>query len=451
MIKNIKKWGYMAGAAALAALCITGCGSSTSAESGNSESNTVKEAASQASDPNAITLRFAWWGGESRHNATLKAIEKYEELHPDIKIEPEYGGFDGYQQKLITQLSGQSAADIVTVDQPWLPDINKQGDLLMDLGSMKEIDTTQFSENLLKNCLEFDGKILGIPAGVNTNVLLYNKTVFDEKGIDVSGKTTWDDITSLGAKLHEEDPNFYLLNVEQTNINLMLQSFLQQKTGQYIFDNDYKRTFTEEQLLEGFNMVVDWLDKGVIEPVESSNIYLNRWYENPKWVDGSLGMCQLWLSSASTLTVDGTIQVGVAPMIRGNDEKGTGIMVRPSMIYSIPTSCAHPKEAAEFINWLLNDPEAVKIQGDVRGVPASEIAREILLEEGVLAEDSSKVINNAMEEGAMAIPNLPTGEMEQLWLDVIQEVEYKTVTPEEGAKKLIEDFDALLEDLKNKQ
>ena len=56
-----------------------------------------------------------------------------------------------------------------------------------------------------------------------------------------------------------------------------------------------------------------------------------------------------------------------------------------------------------------------------------------------------------MEEGAMAIPNLPTGEMEQLWLDVIQEVEYKTVTPEEGAKKLIEDFDALLEDLKNKQ
>lgn len=448
-MKKLSKWGCVATAAIVAALSITGCGAGGSSENG--KENAASENTSQENSADGITLRFAWWGGESRHNATLEAIKRYEELHPGITIEPEYGGFDGYQQKLITQLSGQSAADIVTIDQPWLPDINKQGDLLVDLNTMEEIDTTQFSEDLLKNCLEFDGKLLGVPAGANTNVLLYNKDVFAEKGIDVTGKTTWDDITAMGAKLHEEDPNFYLLNVEQTNINLMLQSFLQQKTGQYIFDNDYQRTFTEDQLLEGFQMVSEWLDKGVIEPVEASNIYLNRWYENPKWVDGSLGMCQLWLSSASTLTVDGTINVGVAPMIRGNDEKGTGIMVRPSMIYAIPKSCSHPKEAAEFINWLLNDTEAVEIQGDVRGVPASKIARDTLLDAGVLSADSNQVIDDAMEEGAMVIPNLPTGEMEQLWLDVIQEVEYKTVTPEEGAKELIESFDELLADLKSKQ
>ena len=55
----------------------------------------------------------------------------------------------------------------------------------------------------------------------------------------MTGPTTWDDITSMGAKLHEEDPDFYLLNVEQTNINLMLQSFLHQKTGEYIFNDNY--------------------------------------------------------------------------------------------------------------------------------------------------------------------------------------------------------------------
>lgn len=38
------------------------------------------------------TLRFSWWGGDDRHEATLKAIELWNKKYPDIKIEPEYGG-----------------------------------------------------------------------------------------------------------------------------------------------------------------------------------------------------------------------------------------------------------------------------------------------------------------------------------------------------------------------
>lgn len=450
MKRTIRKLSCMAMAAVMTAGCITGCATGELASDAGTKA-AVETGKTEGASEGQITLRISWWGGEARHNATLKALERYEELNPGINVEPEYGGFDGFQQKLITQLSGQSAPDIVSIDQPWLSDINRQGNLLVDLKTLDAIDTSQFDENLMKNCLEYDGRLLGVPTGANTNVLMYNREVFKEKGIDVTGKTTWEDITAMGEKLHAEDPEFHLLNVEQTNINLMLHSFLQQKTGEYIFNSDYERTFTEDQLKEGFQMVVDWLDKGVIEPVESSNLYLNRWYENPKWVNGTLGMCQLWLASASTLTVDGTIDVGIAPMIRGKEEKGTGIMVRPSLIYGIPTSCKHPEEAAKLINWLLNDPEAVEIQGDVRGVPASQIARETLLSKGLLSEESNQTMDNAMKEGAMVIPNLPTGEMEQIWLDVIQEVEYKVLSPEEGAKKLVEQFDDLLATLKSQQ
>ena len=301
----------------------------------------------------------------------------------------------------------------------------------------------------MNNCLKFDDKLVGLPTGVNTNVLFYNEDTFKQKDIDLSDGITWSELTELGAKLHEEDPNFYLLNVEQTNINLMLQSYLQQITGQYIFDNEYNRTFTEEQLTNGFEMVVDWLDRGVVEPVESSSIYLNRWYENPKWVGGSLGMAQLWMASRSTLTVNGAVNVGIAPMIRGDEGAvGTGIMIRPSLVCTIPTSCKHPEEAAEFLNWLLNDPEAAKIQGQVRGVPASEVARQTLLNNGTLTEDTYNILASATEAGAMVIPNLPTGDMEQIWLDVIQQVEYKALTPAEGAATLIQQYDALLEKLK---
>lgn len=450
MRKNSKKVLCGATAVLMVASCLAGCGSTTASSAASGSEGTAAEATGEAAaDGEQITLRYSWWGGEERHNATLKAIERYEELHPNIHIEPEYSGYDGYQQKLITQLSGQTAPDIASIDQPWLADINKQGDLLMDLYTLDGIDPSQYDQDLLKNCLEYDGRLIGLPTGANTNVMMYNVDVCKERGIDITQGVTWSELTELGASLHEEDPNFYLLNVEQTNINLMLQSYLQQLTGEYIFDNDYNRTFTEEQLADGFRMVVDWLDRGVIEPVESSSIYLNRWYENPKWIDGSLALAQLWMASQSTLTVNGTIDVGVAPMVKGEEGSvGTGIMIRPSLILAIPSSCEHPEEAAEFITWILTDPEAIEIQGQVRGIPAVPAARDLLLENGSLSEESYNVFTNASEEGAMVIPNLPTGDMEQIWLDVIQQVEYKVMDPDEAAATLVEQFDALLESLK---
>ena len=453
-MRRVVKGFALLAAAGIFAGAVTGCGNSgTAADSNPAASEGKNNADIQADGPEGdeIVLRFAWWGGEERHNATLEAIKRYEELNPNITIEPEYGGFDGYQQKLITQLSGNSAADIVQIDQPWMADINKEGDLLMDLGTAGEVDLSQFDETFLKNCLEFDGKVIGVPTGMNTNVFLYNKDILTDNRFGADKIISWNELMEIGTELHNKDSEFHLLNVEQTILNLMLHSWLNQQTGEYIFNKNYERTFTEEQLAEGFQMIVDWIDNGVIEPVEVNSLYVNRWYENPKWIDGKLGICQVWLSSQSTASVDGNIDVGVMPMVRDMDGKGSGVMIRPSQVYSIPSSTKYPEEAAKFLNWLVNDPEAAEILKDTRGVPASAAARKVLLDMGILSEESNSVVENAMAAGAMTIPNLPTGDMEQMWLDAIQEVEYKVVTPEEKAKQLVQDFDELLLNLKGNQ
>lgn len=449
-MKCLKKGIALLTAVGMIAGTAAGCGGGSGIGDENDQNQAVAQTEAGASG-DKVVLRFAWWGGEERHNATLAAIEKYEELNPNVTIEPEYGGFDGYQQKLITQLSGNSAADIIQIDQPWLADINKQGDLLMDLSTVDAIDLSQFDETFLKNCLEFNGKTVGLPTGMNTNVFLYNKDVLGDDRFGADKTLSWQELMEIGTEMHAQDPDFYLLNVEQTILNLMLHSYLNQKTGEYIFNNDYERTFTEEQLAEGFQMIVDWIDNGVIEPAEVNGIYVNRWYENPKWIDGKLGICQVWLSSQSTATVDGAIDVGVMPMVRDADGVGSGVMIRPSQVYSIPSSTRYPEEATRFLNWLVNDPEAAAILKDTRGVPASAAARKVLLDMGILSEENNSVVENAMAVGAMTIPNLPTGDMEQMWLDAIQEVEYKVASPADKAKELVADFDELLEELKSNQ
>ena len=50
-------------------------------------------------------LRFVWWGSDARHEATLAAVARYCELYPNVQIDCEYQGYDGYQQKLMTQIA----------------------------------------------------------------------------------------------------------------------------------------------------------------------------------------------------------------------------------------------------------------------------------------------------------------------------------------------------------
>ena len=99
-----KKWISMILAATLAASILTGCGSGGSAaqateteqpaETGDTEavSEEVQEGETQAEElagGEPVTLRFAWWGSDARHEATLAAIERYTELHPNVTIEGE--------------------------------------------------------------------------------------------------------------------------------------------------------------------------------------------------------------------------------------------------------------------------------------------------------------------------------------------------------------------------
>ena len=78
---------------------------------GSSDANAASGAIT-TTDPNEkVTLRFSWWGSTTRHQATLEAIELYESRHPNVTIEGEYGAFDDFYQKLLTQLAGGTAPD----------------------------------------------------------------------------------------------------------------------------------------------------------------------------------------------------------------------------------------------------------------------------------------------------------------------------------------------------
>ena len=99
-----------------------------------------------------VTIKFTWWGNQTRHDYTQKKIlDKYTELHPNVKFEAIPAGWDGYFDKLSTQAASGSMPDIVQMDYLYLTTYannNSIADLqpYVDDGT---IDVSQIADNVV--------------------------------------------------------------------------------------------------------------------------------------------------------------------------------------------------------------------------------------------------------------------------------------------------------------
>lgn len=89
--------------AAIMAASLTACGGQK-AETNTQAAESGKESAAAGEQ---VTLRMAWWGSQTRHDATNKVIEMYEEQNPNVHIEAEFYDFDSYFTKLDTLVAAE--------------------------------------------------------------------------------------------------------------------------------------------------------------------------------------------------------------------------------------------------------------------------------------------------------------------------------------------------------
>src|SRR5690554_3568993 len=123
---------------------------------------------SQSNTGKPTVLRFSWWGADTRHQATLEAMDLYHQRNPNIILEGEYGAFSDAYQKLLTQLAGKTAPDVVTIDYKWVSDLMNQGAPFVNMLSLSDvIDQSGFDETFAKNYGGNDEYLIGLPVGLN--------------------------------------------------------------------------------------------------------------------------------------------------------------------------------------------------------------------------------------------------------------------------------------------
>jgi oligogalacturonide transport system substrate-binding protein len=403
-----------------------------------------------SSNDETIELRFMWWGGDARHKATLEVIELYQQKHPNVKISAEYSGSSGYQQKLFTQLAGGNAPDIIQVDA-WWTDAQRKFNAFADLSKFSQLDRSGFDSQFVMDYGSMDDVIYCLPTGINAPLMVINKDVLADAGIEWRDQWTWEDILSEGPKVHASNPNRYFLNIDQyTATSYIQRAYLSQLSGNpTTLDDTYELGFTKEELVQVYEYIRKCYELNIMQPAESSMTYKQKSEQNPLWINGNAAVSLNWTSKLADLKAElPNLDVAVLP-IMAEGAKNTGMFSRPSQLMAINAKSKHQEACADFLQFFFNDPEAQAILKDTRSVPPVESARALCEEKGLSDPLIVKATNNAL-----AKPGVIDSVLSQdvVCIDLLY-TEYENIafgkeTPEQAAETLMKGWTARLQELK---
>lgn len=415
----------MAAAMTLSLAACGGSGASSTASAGDTASTAASTEA--ASGDEQINLRMAWWGSQDRHDKTIAAIELYESLNPNVKIEYEYYSFDDYFTKLKT---------LVASDQVW--DVFQMGG--------------NFPMYIDKICPLDDYIASGV---VDTSGIAYDPAMFAEAGVaEPTDDWTWDDYANAANAIHDKLDIYGCSSMLSSEFIAGCSVYISQygNVGEYSFFNlDLTGMgFDDAQMLTPYiQMRADSIKNGVYPDPGAASEITN--IENDFLVTGEAAMT--WVAANQFPTIYNVCQeqgrtLKLATLPRIKNDGPSGAVIQSSQMLCVSQDSAQKEAAAAFISWFENDPDCNNILQGERGIPVNTTVRETLsakATEGqqIMYDFIDKVSNFEMPEKINVLSPDGQDQVVDNYRNYIQQVVDGQITAEEAADKTYADAEAL--------
>lgn len=416
-------------------LVLSGCNSETSGQSDNTNEKAD-------SNGNQIELRMAWWGGQDRHDRTLKVIELYEKKNPNIKVTAEYSGIDGYFDKLSTQLAAGNGPDIIQYGGNLNDYVAKGVVLPLDEFLGKEIDISKHDPSMI-DAAKMDGKFYGVTLGSNAFGVLLNKTLFEKAKVPLPEKEwNWEDLADISKKLSDKlDGAGGVADFEINGFG----AFLSSRDKRLVSEDGKKIGFEQKDVEDWFQRWQDMRKSGgaVSAEIQAAG---SQTPEQSLIVQGKVAI-QL-IASNQFGAYSNASKDEFKLMITPNEEGKNGIALRPSQFLAGNSKTKNPEEVAKFLDFMVNDTEAAAILGNDRGAPVNADIRDNLIKN---ASEVDKEIFEYIQwvaetSDAPYEPNLPGyNENEKLFKETSEKVAFKKESVKDASVEYLKKVKAIFE------
>ena len=349
---KFKKLTSLALSAVLMTGLMTGCGSKNNASS--------EEIVTEITEPVEISFWHAMSGDLEK---TLeKLTDKFMEANPNITVTLQnQSSYNDLQQKMTATLASPKDLPTLTQAYPhWM--INAmQDELLVDLKPYIENETIG-SENYndmlegFKTASEIDGKIYGMPFNKSTEVIWYNKTLFDELGLEVP--KTFEEFAQVAKTITEKKG---IVGAGFDALNNFYTTYLKNKGVDFNSETDV----TSAESVEAANYYLDGIKEGYFR-IAGTDMYLSGPFANE-----TLGMYVGSNAGESFVKqgVDGKFEIGVAPY------PAESVMQQGTDLYMFSNATAEQRTAAfEFLKFLTSTENQITWGVETGYIPATHAA-----------------------------------------------------------------------------
>jgi len=389
-------------------------------------------------DGGPVELRFSWWGNADRAAATQKVIDAFQKANPKIKVKGETTDFNAYFDKLATEVAAGSAPDVITLGGAYPREYGDRGALL-DLAKVDDVlKTDKLGEAALSNG-NFGDKQYGVPSGVNAISLVVNPALVAKAGVTLPDTETWtwDDFNRVARELAGKLPKGTFALTDPTRTD-MLDVWSRQR-GEGLYTEDGKVGISEPVLTEWFRQSVALRDAKVTPPAATTAELQTQPAPEQTLMGRNLAAMQFdWTNQVTALSkaAGQALELHRVP----GESAEPGQWLQASQLYTINARSKHPKEAARFVDFLVNSEEAGKIILTDRGIPSNTDVRDAILPS--LTPDQSVSVSYIEKLAAKVGPPLvigPTGSTDtpQILDRLNVELLFNRKTPEAAAKDFV--------------
>lgn len=366
----------------------------------------------QTSDKTVVEVWHNWNVEEGGTEYILKQlVDEYNASQEEVEVQLISQPSEGFSDKVYTSVSSGTGPDIYFNFATSVPQYI-EGGFLADMGKYMDTEALRqrIPESMWNECTSADGKLHIVPIQTSACVLFYNKTLYDQLGLDAP--VTWADV--------EEDAR--IIRDRQGTAGFAVDSYID--LAQILFGQTGATYIDTESKTVGFNtpacaQQLQWYANGIAEGHFTSSFESGSIDQD--FNAGLLG-CFLGTCTYEPYILPDGFEYAVAPSPLGGEVDWTPIFSRGAIVFA--SDDVTEAAACDFLEFFTNARNSARWAMNIGSLsPYSDSAQlseyTAYVADSIVLTEAVKSMEYAYSTPAVVGAPVVRNELKQMFLQVI--------------------------------